>query len=93
MILGLKVITPVNDLIPKWLQNIEATITYLDENGTRVMLDCGYFWEIKDLTFVDQSIDDPLLFAKCIEKHGSLIKALKYSIRKAPIKGPLLQLN
>ena len=57
-----------------------AEITYLCEDGKRVLLNIGYFHEIKDLVFVDAPMGDPYLFAKYIKKHGSLFAALKNSL-------------
>lgn len=58
-----------------------AEVTYVCDCNTRVLLNIGYFWNIKDLNFIDKDLnEDPLLFSKCIEKHGTLIKALKKSL-------------
>lgn len=81
--IGLKVITPSNTRLPH-LSGVEATISYIDEDGggTRVMLSCGYFWELKTLTFVNNKAGfDPTVYAKCIQKYGSLYKALKHSLK------------
>lgn len=81
MIVGLKVIIPTS-LKGINKEGEEATVEYLCEDGKRVFLSTGYFHQISDLKFIDsKDFDDPELFAKCIKKHGSLIKALKKSLK------------
>jgi hypothetical protein len=63
------------------LKNQKSKIIYLCEDGFRVYLDTGYFHEIKDLIFIKNQIKDTLIFAKCIQKHGSLFNALTISIK------------
>jgi hypothetical protein len=62
------------------LKNQEAKIISLCKDGLMVYLDTGYFYRIKDLVFLDSELEDPILFSKCIDKHGSLLKALKNSL-------------
>lgn len=81
MIVGLKVIIPESKLGMN-KKNQESEIVYLSEDGERVLLDTGYFYNLKDLVTAGNESNDPLLFMKCINKHGTILRALKYSMNK-----------
>jgi hypothetical protein len=80
MLIGLKVKMPVS-ITGICFKDELYEILYLCECGTRVLLTNGYFFKINTLVFVDKQIEDPMLFSKCIKKHGSLFNALKKSIK------------